>query len=413
MRLNLKPLLRLVVPGILLAAAFWGRPYLSALSGEDLKLIGLVPYLLALVCVVLARQFNRSRFLLLAVITAGAFWLIQTRLQVSLLDSQARRLYASLCLELPLVVMFLLLVPERGLVNRHGLLYLLITLALAALSPWLLGKITPLLEDYPQWLQIWPSEDFVMPLALAAIHAVAAGLGLGMLVWRDAEAEAALVASLAAVFLALAWFHLPNASLTFFVVAALIQLRSILKSSHDMAYRDELTGLLGRRAMNERLAGLGSRYSLAMLDIDHFKKFNDTYGHDVGDEVLKLVASQIGRVTGGGIAFRYGGEEFCIIFPRRGMQECEAHLEKVRESIASYTMTIRNKGERPKATREGAKKRGGMATKMGASTVSVTISIGLAERSQEHSGPEEVTKAADGQLYEAKKKGRNRLCYQA
>jgi diguanylate cyclase (GGDEF)-like protein len=178
-----------------------------------------------------------------------------------------------------------------------------------------------------------------------------------------------------------------------------------------MAYRDELTGLLGRRALNERMKGLGRRYSLAMLDVDHFKKFNDTHGHDVGDEVLKMVATRISRVRGGGTAFRYGGEEFCIVFPRKSAADCVDSLEEIREGIADYRITLRDHGQRPVRSRDGVRKRGRMATRFLPKTVAVSISLGLAERGEEHFTPEEVIKAADRQLYRAKRAGRNRLKY--
>jgi len=76
---------------------------------------------------------------------------------------------------------------------------------------------------------------------------------------------------------------------------------------------------------------MGRRYVIAMLDVDHFKSFNDTYGHDVGDQVLKMVAAKINGVKGGGKPFRYGGEEFTVIFPRRRLAEAIPHLEEVRK----------------------------------------------------------------------------------
>ncbi len=176
-----------------------------------------------------------------------------------------------------------------------------------------------------------------------------------------------------------------------------------------MAYRDELTGLPGRRALNERLKMLGGTFTIAMLDVDHFKRFNDTYGHDVGDEVLKLVASRIRRVSGGGTAYRYGGEEFCVVFPRRTVEEAVEPLERVREEIATYTMSIRNRNLRPVRAKDGSRKRG--ATRLGSNQVSVTISAGLAARSAEHPDADAVIAAADKKLYQAKKAGRNRLAY--
>ncbi|MDP0971523.1 diguanylate cyclase, partial [Klebsiella pneumoniae] len=85
------------------------------------------------------------------------------------------------------------------------------------------------------------------------------------------------------------------------------------------AFRDELTGLPGRRALNERTQRLGRNYVLAITDVDHIKRFNDTHGHDVGDQVLRLVASKLSKVNGGGRAYRYGGEEFAVVFAGKSL----------------------------------------------------------------------------------------------
>ena len=76
-----------------------------------------------------------------------------------------------------------------------------------------------------------------------------------------------------------------------------------------MAYHDELTGLPGRRALNEALLRVGSRYAVAMVDVDHFKHFNDAYGHEVGDQVLRMVAAQLDRGGGGGFSLHRGAPE--------------------------------------------------------------------------------------------------------
>ena len=136
-----------------------------------------------------------------------------------------------------------------------------------------------------------------------------------------------------------------------------------------------------------------------MADVDHFKKFNDTYGHDVGDDVLRMVAAQLARVTGGGTAYRYGGEEFTILFPRAEAKEVETHLNLVRSVIEQALFRIR--GPLPK----------GLKVKKGQdpAIAKVTISIGVAERSDTCTTPEAVIKAADTALYKAKKAGRNRV----
>src|SRR5476651_2449728 len=177
---------------------------------------------------------------------------------------------------------------------------------------------------------------------------------------------------------------------------------AVAHEAYQMAFRDELTGLPGRRALNERMQRLGRNYVLAMSDVDHFKKFNDTHGHDVGDQVLRLVASKLSKISGGGRAYRYGGEEFALVFAGKTLEECMPHLEVIRESIASYNIQLRNP-DRPQDDQQGRQRRAGS----GASSVSVTVSIGVAERQAEQRTPEEVLKSADEALYAAKGAGRN------
>jgi diguanylate cyclase (GGDEF)-like protein len=184
---------------------------------------------------------------------------------------------------------------------------------------------------------------------------------------------------------------------------------AIILDSHDMAYRDELTSLPSRRALNQALLNLGRNYTIAMLDIDHFKKFNDTHGHHTGDEVLKMVASKIARIGGGGKAFRYGGEEFTIVFANKSPQQAEAHLESLRKAIEDYRMLVRQdkRGSTKTAGRQARVRRG--KNDPGHKPLSATISIGYAPRVSDCKNPESVVKAADLALYRAKKQGRNCL----
>jgi len=178
---------------------------------------------------------------------------------------------------------------------------------------------------------------------------------------------------------------------------------AIAQEAYQMAFRDELTGLPGRRALNERLQRLGRNYVIAMADVDRFKAFNDTHGHDVGDQVLRLVASRLRKVGGGGRAYRYGGEEFALVFPGRDLEHCLVHLEAVRQAVEDYPLQLRDKSNRPKDAERGRQRRGASS----AATVSVTVSIGVAERLITQRSPEEVIKSADQALYSAKSAGRN------
>lgn len=198
-------------------------------------------------------------------------------------------------------------------------------------------------------------------------------------------------------------FILPHALQVMSSLVMLMLVAALAHETYQMAFRDELTGLPSRRALNERLQRLGRDYVIAMADVDHFKKFNDTHGHDVGDQVLRLVASQLRKVGGGGRAYRYGGEEFTLLFPGRTLEQCQPHLDTVRQAIEQYRMQLRDPNSRPTSDKQGRQRRAGK----GAAQVSVTVSIGLAERDEQQRSPQEVIKAADEALYSAKAAGRN------
>ena len=192
--------------------------------------------------------------------------------------------------------------------------------------------------------------------------------------------------------------HLPNNQDLIFLISSglLLCLINVLQESWRMAYLDELTQLPGRRAMREKLQSLVGLYTLAMVDIDFFKKFNDSYGHETGDDALRMIAAKLQKITGGGSVYRYGGEEFTIVFANKSVDQVKAHLETLRADIASSPFVVNRR------TKNGISKGKSMRNK----SVEITVSIGVAD-SIGISSSEETLKKADKALYRAKKKGRN------
>jgi two-component system cell cycle response regulator len=173
---------------------------------------------------------------------------------------------------------------------------------------------------------------------------------------------------------------------------------SMYRTTLHLSITDGLTGLFNARHLYERLETeitrskrYGHPLSLFMLDIDYFKKFNDSYGHLSGDEALRMVAQVLrenSRETD--TVARYGGEEFCVILPETDDQSAEIIAERVRKAMESRPVIID-----PKEA-EGDK-----------AAVNLTVSIGIA---QMHSGlnfAEELVRLADKALYQAKREGRN------
>jgi diguanylate cyclase (GGDEF)-like protein len=200
--------------------------------------------------------------------------------------------------------------------------------------------------------------------------------------------------------------------------AAIILVVSIVETSYVMAYHDELTGLPSRRAFNDAILRLEMPYTVAAVDIDHFKSVNDTYGHDTGDEVLCMIAANLARVTGGGQSFRVGGEEFTILFPAKHAPEVTDHLETLRKTIEESPFRLRTKADRRSAPR-GADRRTSAARKkatrrktktaVSKGNLQVTVSIGVAEPSDPQTLTAHVLNLADQALYAAKRGGRNRV----
>ena len=153
--------------------------------------------------------------------------------------------------------------------------------------------------------------------------------------------------------------------------------------------------------MREKFQTISGLYTVAMLDVDHFKQFNDTYGHDTGDAVLRMIAAKMRKVSGSGLPYRYGGEEFTVLFNGKDVNQAREHLEALRKAIADSPFVINRVDRRvnPKRLKVRANK-----------TVQVTVSIGAADSNKPGNSPWDLMKLADKALYRAKKKGRNQVC---
>jgi diguanylate cyclase (GGDEF)-like protein len=233
--------------------------------------------------------------------------------------------------------------------------------------------------------------------------------------------EGGLLWALAATLLSLHFGGVGRIPTAYFAAAAFILAGAMVETSYLLAYHDELTTLPSRRAFHDALLRLEAPYSIAMVDIDHFKRCNDTYGHDTGDQILRMVASRLARVTGGGQAYRCGGEEFAIVFPGKTTSDVLEHLEKLRADIESSKLRLRGPDRRQETRgpdRRSQRGRGqtghairklSRAAAPASSDLSVTASIGIATSRQENTSAEEVIQAADKALYRAKAAGRNRI----
>jgi diguanylate cyclase (GGDEF)-like protein len=179
------------------------------------------------------------------------------------------------------------------------------------------------------------------------------------------------------------------------VAAVALENAQLYDKVEDMAIRDSLTGLYLRRYLADRLQEELARHlrrdktvAFIMLDLDHFKKYNDTFGHTAGDLVLKHMASLMKShfAGAGNLLCRYGGEEFCVVLPECSKEDAMALAKKFVTLVESEAVVLRRE------------------------KTPVTVSAGVAVFPMDARTKEDLVHRADQMLYEAKRKGRNRVC---
>ncbi|MBR7887394.1 GGDEF domain-containing protein [Marinomonas sp. A79] len=368
----------LFVPCCILLLSVYGSLYVGLLPPLWFSLLPFMPFILAGIAILLAWHFNKGRVLILVCL------LLVPKLhgEFGQAASFTAYLVVSCC-----CIALLGLIPERGFFNRYAInrglfISMLITWCYAIERGWVSFAFLDATFLYTSYT--WSN------VLLGAALLISVGtIGTAWWLSGDAFRASGLISILSLLIIS----HFASSSVQFDTLLSaqfLLWVWFLLLESHRMAYVDDMTKLPGRRALNEHLVGLPKEYALAMVDVDHFKKFNDTYGHDMGDKVLKNVAYQLMHFSGAGKAFRYGGEEFTVVFRGKGLAQAKETLDDLRINIEEALVEVFD----PKKKQD--------------IDVSVTVSIGVAFSSAGES-PEVVLKRADDALYQSKKKGRNRV----
>ncbi|WP_253952056.1 GGDEF domain-containing protein [Photobacterium sanctipauli] len=372
------------------------------------KAMALQPYILFALVILLSQSFSQGRTSLAAIAMQIAYSLADNFLSDPLPDNFMTLGYWLLAALLPLNLLQIQLQPDRRLLSRHGsgfIAFLLLQLSWSCLVVYHFQS-----SDF-KWLthsllfnlQAWSP----LPIILIVLSVMTIAYQARLVLKRNHSHDQALFVCSLFAFISFILIDIPYVTSSAFSLAGLLILLNLISNSHEQAYIDQLTGISGRRALETELKHLGRTYTIAMLDIDHFKQFNDKYGHDTGDDVLRLVASLMSEVDGGAEVFRYGGEEFTILFKGREQRECMASLESLRRRVETYPLVLRHYSDRPRSDTEGKNSRN-QPSHHERQQVQVTISIGVADSYLEPK-PERVMKTADKALYHAKATGRNRI----
>jgi len=342
-----------------------------------------LPFVIGAIVLLLAARFRRSRLAAAGALVMAAAWIVSGH---GLLGAGA----GGVLVALPPGLAVLALVADHPLFSPRGLAQLLPAALLLVFS-----SAATLLAASRGPVPAWP-EQAVWALVLATFV-----VSLVNYLFRRGVVDAAFLPALAAVALAVAEVHAGHTGTAALAAAQGVFLVAGAEEAYRLAFQDGLTGLPGRRAFEEAIRRLRGTYAMAMVDIDHFKDFNDRYGHDAGDQVLCMVARELGRVPAGGRPFRYGGEEFVVLFPGAGGEAALSATEAVREDIARRRFHLRGP-DRPKHRPRKPRPAGG-------ATVTISVSAGVAASGPERKHPRQVLLMADAALYRAKANGRNRV----
>ena len=384
---------------------YFSMPFLSQLAPSMLEKLPYIPYLIILGVMIMGGFFSRHRVTFISAALGIAYLTIHSVSSAPELTQTGKTILALVSILLPLNIAFITSLKEQQLLSIQSFIAVSMMLLQLLVSYWAI-------QNYPQILEavVLFTPDALtsmLPDSISLTTIIAYLISFIVLLIFIAKNATVFEFSFAGALVATLFFFLSEmqsaADTLFFVTASLIMAWGLIHNSYLIAYIDELTELPGRRAMNEESARLRGLYSIAMLDIDHFKKFNDTYGHDVGDQVLRMVASKIGQIGGGGKAFRYGGEEFAILFSGKDSKTSFPYLSNLRETVDHARLILRNQ-DRPSTKPDNIPPR-----KIPWQEVHVTISIGVADSSEGLHNTDEILKAADEALYRSKEKGRNRI----
>ena len=403
-RLDSKKVIVAVVPFFILLIA-WMLAMGTFVSKNELNAIFItIPYIFAFFAMVLSVWFQHSRvFYSVCVILFS----------VAVLSNPGRLNHKAfrngISIILPIVFIILAIVEERGVISKHGLFKGLVVTALVLVVVLDSGNVNQMFGKLkPMEFMLRDVENVQgIPVLSVLLFFACLCVLLARFLLRSSNMDMAFTGATLGCFIILHFTGFPDVLALFSSALFLIFVIALFEASYSLAFNDALTGLLSRRAMEQEFLRIGSRYTLAMVDIDFFKQVNDRFGHQVRDEVLRMVASCLKKYVRGGKVFRYGGEEFVIIFPRKTIKETLQILERARRGIQGRPFVIRGPN-RPKRKPKNGKLPPGSNEK-----IRITVSIGVAEKTEKmrNRTDAEIIEMADKAVYQAKANGRNCIVY--
>jgi len=404
LKLDSKKVVISVIPFLVLLIA-WILAMSTFASNSELNVVFVaIPYIFAFFAIVLSIWFQNSR-----VFYAVCVILISVAVLSSPGRLNAQAFKNGMSVIIPIIFIILATVEERGITSKHGLIKGLVFIGMILFTVIDAGSVKPCFERLKPIEFVFNNTENVQGIPVVSVFLFF--LCLCVLLTRyfilSSNIDMAFTGAVLGCFIILHFTQFTDILSLFSSAVFLIFIIALFEASYSLAFHDTLTGLLSRRAMEQEFLRIGNRYTLAMVDVDHFKQVNDRFGHQVGDEVLRMVASCLQKYARGGKVFRYGGEEFVVIFPKKTVKETLPVLERVRVGVQKRPFVIRGPN-RPKK-----KPKGEVLPPGGTEKIRITVSIGVAEKTDKmrNRTDAEIIEMADKAVYMAKSNGRNCIVY--
>ena len=400
-----KALLTFSIPGGLLFLATVIILHLKILDKAQPGVAIVFPFIVYGVGILLALRFKRSWLLLAIFVLALANLILQLFATDTAVSTGAGRLvFNAVSLLLPFNLYLFSFLNKRGAINWQSICFLGGILLQGGGVAYIyryqnLGASALLEYPYINWSLL---EHIPLSQPALFVYGIVFLYFLARYIRIREAIECAFFWALILTFLALVVNRNGPASSIYFATAGLILVISVIENIYLEGFRDELTDLPTSQVLMGNLSKLKTGYTVAMIEIDHFKKLKDNHGRKVSKQIIYMVGSKLASVTGG-MPFRYGDAVFFVVFPEMFLQETMSRLEILRATIKESAFIFPSR----KYSHKKLKRVKGQ--KIQPDKIPLSVSIGVAERIDLDIRPQQVIKSAEEALYFARKEGRDRI----
>lgn len=389
----MRRIMKVVIPFIVLLIA-WAMATKAELAVDTVQsLTKIAPYIIALLAIFMSVWYQNSNSFYLVCFILITYFLMNVSASKPPMLSEVVMMTSIL---LPINAIWLGFSKERGVISSYGRNKAIIVLGqIIWIFINMMGKSsTPVTTDL--------NEAVSLNAPAVVLYVLSISILLASYFLKNHYMNLIFVVVLLTSYISLHFVNRILLVAIFTTAIFIVIVIALFEMSYSLAFHDPLTGVLSRRALDQEFLKLGNRYAIAMVDLDHFKNINDNYGHNVGDEVLKMVASIIDKTSGNAKVFRYGGEEFVVLFLRMPYNDTIVQLERMRKAIERRPFILRGEN-RPKEKPEKLKN----SAAKGRGTFYTTVSIGVAQKNDLLKTFNDVLIKADQALYKSKNGGRN------